>query len=346
MRRFFISVSVIITALVSCQKNANEPTVSDLTQNPIKITLKASIANDTKVTYVDEDNVLKTAWEQYDKVSLLAVDISGNLLSNDIFTATSSGKTVEFDGEFTNDPATKAVYVYYPALAQGDGSSGNPFAVHSPDSYNSHGVLYGVKKGECYLSFYDSYQLQKSNGGTSHLAQYAVMSGQADLGALEENNMNVALEHRSYVIKATFTLPESGLTVYSARMDFDLQAPSVGVGGFGWTYINEKDSFPGNSQKTDITMVFGEDVVSGNGTGVTLEGNELIVYFPAYAAEFWSPEADSYLWNKINPGDKVSFTVSAEEGTYILNDVQFNKEILLENGKMYRLSATLESELI
>ena len=91
-------------------------------------------------------------------------------------------------------------------------------------------------------------------------------------------------------------------------------------------------------------MLFGEDVDSGNGTGITLSGNELVVYFPAYAAEFWSPAADSYLWNKINPGDKVSFKISGEKGTYILNDVEFNKEVLLENGKMYRLNATLEAE--
>ena len=158
--------------------------------------------------------------------------------------------------------------------------------------------------------------------------------------------MNVTLEHRSYVVKATITLPEEGLTVYSAEMKFGLQSPSVGVGGFGWTYINETDSFPGNSQDYSLKMLLGNDIDSGNGTGLTIEGNELVVYFPAYAALFWSSDAESYLWNTINVGDKVSLTVEAKEGTYVLDDFEFTKKTVLENGKMYRMSATLGKESV
>ena len=339
MKKLIFSASVLLMALASCQKN-DAPEVSS---SSIPMTLTATIGGkDTKVSYVDEDNVLKTEWELYDKLSLLAVDVSGNLISNNIFTAQSAGKTVDFAGEFTNDPNTRAVYVYYPALAQGEGTAVNPYSVYPPDSYNDHGVLEGAKKGTPYITFYNSYQLQRSNAGTSHLEQYLVMSGKANLDALAENTMDVTLEHRSYVVKAIITLPETGLTVYSADMDFSLQSPSVGIGGFGWTYINEKDLFPGNSQDNELKMLFGEDIDSGCGTGITLEGNELVIYFPAYAASFWSSEAGTYLWNKIRVGDKVSFTVEAQEGTYVLDDFEFTKETVLENGMMYRLSATLE----
>ena len=341
MRKIIFSAFVLLMAMVSCQKN----TVPEQAESrAIPMTLTVTIGADTKITYTDEDNVLKTEWELYDKVSLLAVDISGNLISNDIFTAQSAGKTVDFAGEFTNDPNTKAVYVYYPALAQGDGTKGNPYSVYSPDSYNAYGVLNGAIKGDPYITFSNYYQLQRSNAGTSHLEQYLVMSGEASLDGLNVNNMDVTLEHRSYVIKASITLPDEGLTVYSAAMNFTLQSPSVGVGGFGWTCINEKDLFPGNSQDNDLKMLFGNDIDSGYGTGITLDGDKLVVYFPAYAASFWSQAAESYLWNTIKEGDKVSFIVEAQEGTYILNDFEFTKETVLENGKMYRISATLQKE--
>ena len=346
MKKYLFIIAAACVAFVSCNKNET-PVETPPGASPIKITLTAAIGSDTKVTYTDEGNVLKTAWELYDKVSVLSVDVSGNLLSNDIFTAKTVGKTAEFEGDFTNDPNTKAVYVYYPALAQGDGSPENPYSVYSPDSYNATGVLNGVEKGQPYLTFYNSYQLQRSNAGTSHLGQYLVMSGKADLDGLKESGMSATIEHRSYVIKTTFKLPEKGLTVKSARMNFNLQEPNVGIGGFGWTCINEKDLFPGNSQDDDLSMLFGEDVVSGDGAGITLgaEEDELVVYYPAYAASFWSSQTASYLWNTIKSGDKVSFIVTAEEGTYVLNDFEFTKETILENGKMYRLSAELNAVL-
>lgn len=340
MKKYLFIIAAACVALVACNKNET-PVETPSGASPIKITLTAAIGSDTKVSYTDEDNALKTEWELHDKVSLLAVDNLNNLISNDIFTAQSAGKTVDFAGEFTNDPAVAAVYVYYPALAQGNGSNEAPYSVFAPDSYNDYGVLYDVKIGKPYISFHTDYQLQNTNASTLHLEQYAVMSGKADLEALSEDRMSVTLEHRSYVVKATLKLPQAGLKVYSATMDFNLQSPAVGIGGTGWTHIYETGLFPGNAQRNSLNMLFGEDINSGNGTGITLESDELVVYYPAYAASFWSSDASSYLWNTINVGDKVSLTVKAQEGTYVLDDFEFTKKTVLENGKMYRLSAEL-----
>ena len=96
MKKHFISMACILAALVSCQKN-EAPEQTPQENQPIKVTLTATIGgDDTKVSFVDEDNVLKTAWGQYDKVSLLALNGSGQLLSNDIFTAKAAGKTAEY----------------------------------------------------------------------------------------------------------------------------------------------------------------------------------------------------------------------------------------------------------
>lgn len=341
MKKYISAFAAVLMVITACSKTE----IPVETPKPVKMTLTASIGADTKVSYAEENNALKTSWEQYDKVSLLAVDASNNLISNNIFTAQSSGKTVEFVGEFLDDPEIKAVYVYYPALTQGDGSVATPYIVPAPDSYNDYGVLYNVKIGFPYISFRADYQLQNTNASTSHLEQYAVMSGKADLEALSEDRMSVTLEHRSYVVKATLKLPASGLTVYSATMNFNLQSPAVGIGGYGWTNIYETGLFPGNTQDNSLNMLFGEDIDSGNGTGITLESDELVVYYPAYAAEYWNSDAGIYMWNTIKAGDKVSVTVKAEDGNYVCNDKEFTKKTVLENGKMYRVSAELVLEV-
>ena len=106
MKKYIISVACILAALVSCQKN-DAPVQTPQENQPMKVTLTATIgSDDTKVSFVDENNVLKTAWEVGDNVSLIALDESGNVLSNDVFTTLSAGKSVNFTGTFTNDQLT------------------------------------------------------------------------------------------------------------------------------------------------------------------------------------------------------------------------------------------------
>ena len=163
MKKYLFIFMVACAAVVACNKNespAEAPSESE--SNPIKMTLSATIGADTKVSFVDQDNVLKTAWQKDDQVSLLAMDISGNVLSNDIFTAQGAGKTAVFDGIFTNDAKTKEVWVFYPALTEGTGAEDNKYRVPRPHSYDqATGVIYGVTKGKPFVSFGCQYPLQK-----------------------------------------------------------------------------------------------------------------------------------------------------------------------------------------
>ena len=342
MKRCLLAASIMLAALVACQKNMSDTADKLPAANPVKITLTATIGADTKITYIDEDNVLKTAWEQYDKVSLLAVDVSGNLISNDVFTATSAGKTAEFDGTFTNDPATAAVWVYYPALTEGAGTEVSKYRVPAPDSYNSNGVLYGSYIGASYISIGTSYNLQKHNNDPSDLTQYAVMNGKADMDLLSEGIMSVNLAHKSYVIKATVTYPDNALTVNNLMLKFthDTRVMCVGIGG--WTYIRELELNPGNYTETTPYICFGEDISGGTGTGITLEGNTIVAYIPLYAGEYNDPK-NGRLWTNIKAGDMLSITSSTSSGDYVIKDIEFTKDIMIENGKMYRLSASLEA---
>ena len=96
IKYYFMMLSAC-ALMSSCQKNASSVQTSQENQ-PIKVTLTATIGgDDTKVSYVEEDNVLKTEWELYDKVSVLSLDSGGNVLANNVFTATSAGKTGVFE---------------------------------------------------------------------------------------------------------------------------------------------------------------------------------------------------------------------------------------------------------
>ena len=114
MKKHFISIAFILTALVSCQKN-EAPEQTPQESQPVHMTLTAAIGGaDTKISYVDEENALKAKWEQYDKVSVISLDVSRNVLTNDVFTVISvsaDGKIAEFDGEFSNHAEAKSVCV-------------------------------------------------------------------------------------------------------------------------------------------------------------------------------------------------------------------------------------------
>ena len=71
MKRIILSAFVLIAALVSCQKNT---ALDQIESRAIKMTLTATIGNDdTKISFEDVDNVLKTSWDQFDKVSVISL---------------------------------------------------------------------------------------------------------------------------------------------------------------------------------------------------------------------------------------------------------------------------------
>ena len=175
MKKYIISVACILAALISCQKN-DAPVQTPQENQPIKVTLTATIgSDDTKVSFADENNVLKTAWEVGDNVSLIALDESGNVLTNDVFTTSSAGKSVNFTGTFTNDPSTSSVYVYYPALNDGEGTAEKPWQVKPSTTGSTYGTLYGLCKGQPVLQFKGENHLQKGDDDCSHLSKYLVL---------------------------------------------------------------------------------------------------------------------------------------------------------------------------
>lgn len=330
MKRNLIMLATLFVAVVACNKNET-PVETLEVSTPVKMTLTATIGTDTKITYVDEGNVLKAEWEQYNKVSLLALDVEGKLLSNDIFTAKAAGKTAEFEGFYSNNPKTAFVLVYYPALTMPDPIDGG-YMSPVENGYSKQGVLYAFN--ETYTHIRTAYFLQKENADPSHLCQYSVMAGQA---VMDGDNFTVNLEHLSYVIKMTCQLPETGhMAKYLSIRSYESngsQGPKSWFSHSGWGRYNTDLGLPVQGVSNITNFCFGNTVVDGNGTGITLEGNTLTAYVVGYGS---AEIAEGNYWD-------ISLTTKYEETNVDLcAKHEFLSAKTLEPGKMYRLNLDLE----
>lgn len=305
MKRYIIAITAVFAVLVSCQKS-EEPQVSVSETNPIEMTLNVSIeSDDTKVTFTDDDNVLRTAWEVGDKVSVLGVDLYGKLRTNDVFTATSAGKSATFSGTYSNDSWTANVYVIYPALSEGKGTSENQWSSES-------GVVYGAYIDN---AFYNVSHPDVSNtlNDPSHLKNVAVMHGLATKSGSE---FDVTLSHQTYVIKLNLTFPVDGVTPYFVYVKgFDKNGTSKHPSKYGWTYF---DDFEYLSYSTSMLMK-NYEAISGNKATIYMYG------FAGVSGRTYN--ADDYF--------------QIEAGSYKLKKT-FTKETTIVNGKMYTINADFE----
>ncbi len=343
MKKHLFILMVACAAVVACNKNES-PVEAPSESNPVKMTLTATIGADTKVSYVDEGNVLKTAWEKDDKVSLLALDGQNRLLSNDIFEAKSSGKTVDFSGMYANHKDAVKVYVYYPALTEGEGTREKPF-MSAPPAGGQCGLIYDLSLREhdtnpglpesMFSHLLDWYYLQNDNADPSHLAQCAFMKGLAEM---DGDTFEVTLDHMSYIIKAVFTLPENGYDVKkSVITSYDKNGTGVNISATDWQYVYEEPS--NHNLDYTLELSFGDEITNwgnGTGSGFTLAGNTVTAYFVGFGeremaeGNYWEISLTAYLGG---------------EYTHLVGKKTFTSAKTLEPGKMYRLSATLEKEL-
>lgn len=352
MKKFYISVACILAALVSCQKS-DAPVQNPEDNHPVKVTLTATIGgDDTKVTFVDDENVLKTAWEADDQVSLIALDESGKVLSNDVFTASEAGESADFEGTFSNYPSTSSVYVYYPALTDGEGTAGKPWQVKPSTTGSTYGTIYGLIKGQTTLQFDGEVHLQKGAADCSHLSNYMILGGKAEMAG---DKFEVDLAYQSYVLKVEITLPKAGLTIYNLQLNTkytDYPGNNFPVSAGGYIPVNDFQSSPDRSN--GYYLYFGDDYEDYDGTGIKLDSDKLTAYFVAYSrSTYHYYEGQTSKWFSWNAGNKIDFQASVKETVdevdeyydCVLNDYVITKTTTLENGKMYRLSAILAKQL-
>ena len=339
MRKSYLLVAAALLVAASCQKNDNAPSVEGIKYNPVDVVLSAAIEGvDTKVSYTEDANVLKAAWKAGDKISLVAIDASQNILSNDVFEATTAGASAKFSGTYSNPDGAVMVSVFYPALTEGEGTVEKPWQSKKREGIglkdNKEPLLYNLKKGNSFISVSAEYQLQRSNGDLSNVDEAVVMHGKiTDFPALVAGDVNVTLKSICYVIKVTAKVP-SGHDIID--VDFSAYNSSYfpALTFYGWTYANDKFGKFALNVFTDCNVGLGamfQSEGSKYGTGVSPDGSgNIVAYIIGYTgAPFVLPSG-------------TALTIKARSSSTYFEDIKIlSSDISLEPGKMYRINATL-----
>ena len=341
MRKSYLLVAAALLVAASCQKNDNASSVEGIKYNPIDVVLSAAIEDvDTKVGYTEDANALKAAWKAGDKISLVAIDASGNVLSNDVFETTTAGASAKFSGKYSNPVGAVMVSVFYPALTEGEGTAEKPWQSKKREGIgladDTKPLLFNLKKGNSFISVSAEYQLQRSNGDLSNVDEAVVMHGKiTDFPALVAGDVNVTLKSICYVVKVTAKVP-SGHDIIN--VDFSAYNSSYfpALTFYGWTYANDEfGKFTGNSLtycNVGLGAMF-QSEGSTYGTGVSPDGSgNVVAYIIGYTGK---------------PCVLPSGTVLAVEAGYGSVPDKFKAtktlatDISLEPGKMYRVNVTL-----
>ena len=339
MRKSYLLVAAALLVAASCQKNDNASSVEGIKYNPVDVVLSAAIEGvDTKVSYTEDANVLKAAWKAGDKISLVAIDASQNILSNDVFEATTAGASAKFSGKYSNPDGAVMVSVFYPALTEGEGTVEKPWQSKKREGIgladNTDPLLYNLKKGNTFISVSAEYQLQRSNGDLSNVDEAVVMHGKiTDFPALVAGDVNVTLKSICYVIKVTAKVP-SGHDIID--VDFSAYNSSYfpALTFYGWTYANDKFGKFALNVFTYCNVGLGtmfQSEGSKYGTGVSPDGSgNIVAYIIGYTgAPFVLPSG-------------TALTIKARASSTYFEDIKIlSSDISLEPGKMYRINATL-----
>lgn len=350
---FLILCGMLMIAAASCTK-APQENQGEGSCGPIQISFSASIGDipQTRLTYTQDGNLLKSSWNKtWDKISLVAVDSDGNMLSNDIFTAQKSGDQVLFSGTYTNDSKTFQVIMYYPAFTVGEGPYYSPINT-SYNHYSSHGP-FGMDGSELILDDEVSIS-QPRNGALPLLENFTLMTATVDPSRLvsyyfKNPSIPVKLMHSTYIIKAELKMPESNpeIDTYAVtRVNMRTMNSTGNVLTYsGSGYIGSRNSvgtfFWGGFQdpQQDMSLSLGNITSSGMPAGIYLMAGEVLT---VYMVGFRGPH-DGY-HPHIDINDVRPFRIEVEhidgESLYAVSTKEIDY-IEFIPGKIYRLSATL-----
>ncbi len=324
-KSYLIITAAALLAAASCQKGDNAP-ASGVKYNPVEVVLSAAIEGvDTKVSYTEDANALKAAWVKNDAISLIAYDLDGKVLSNDIFTATTAGTTTKFSGTYSNPDGAVAVSVLYPALTVGSGSSSNAWRCESD-------VIYNVKLGDIYAHVAPNLNYQEANADPAFLAKSVVMRGKiSDIPALVSSNVKATLKNTCYIVKATVTLPSTVSTVSEVRLvvsspSSPSPSPSSSLTVCGWTYVDDNFMIRYGGVATAnyerIMTRLGGFAPASDGTVTAWMIGYTVDKFPIKSAD--------------------TFTVSVDTDQGVISKVKtLASDSAFESGKIYRLTVDM-----
>lgn len=318
MRKTYLLVAAALLVAASCQKNDNASSVEGIKYNPIDVVLSAAIEDvDTKVGYTEDANALKAAWKAGDKISLVAIDASGNVLSNDVFETTTAGPVAKFDGTYSNPAGAVTVSVFYPALTEGDGSDARPWRCEND-------VLYSMKLGKKYISISSfGHKYQDVNADPAFLSKSVVMKGEiSDMSAFMSGAAKTTLSNTCYIIKTTVTLPSTVTKV----SEVSLVASSSSITVVGWTMVDDEFlSYYGGAGPNDYSTIstrLGNFAPASDGT--------VTAWMIGYGANK----------KEVTSGETLTMSVTTDQG--VISRVKtLASNITFEPGKIYRLTVDM-----
>ena len=341
MRKSYLLVAAALLVAASCQKNDNASSVEGIKYNPVDVVLSAAIEGvDTKVGYTEDANALKAAWKANDKISLVAIDAYGKVLSNDVFETTTAGASAKFSGTYSNPKGAVMVSVFYPALTEGKGTEAEPW--HSKKREGTglsdpKPLLYDVVKEQPFITVYPMYQLQRGNGDMSNVDEAVVMHGQiTDFSALVAGDVNVTLKSICYVVKVTAKVPSGCDHLTRIELNATNGTSATHMGFSGWTRLGDRFGISFGNSQSYYAVGLGTTFQSGGsslGTGVSPDGSgNVVAYIIGYTgAPFVLPSG-------------TVLEIMAGYGS-VPNKFNATKtlatDISLEPGKMYRANVTL-----
>ena len=329
------AAALVLSAGVSCNKT-DAPATKERT--PVTITATIGSGEDTKVSYTEDGNILKTAWETNETISVITSSDAGYIVTIDNFTYSGpGGKTVDFTGTLS-EGATKHVRVVYPALEQYTKSSsetryGTPRTEYSTNDVER--LISNISIGGNWLdSFNPNIFVQNENGSTAHLKDAIIYLGS---GVISEGAMSVEVSPMSSVIKATFiNLPDEAKTKECDKIQisaFDSEDNPYSFQSDGFNLI-------GNSHSYDyiVTSQIFLGSFSPSRNYLPISGADaLVVYLPIVSGDggrVFGPSGASKLHYTYSNG--YSSSLFFKEG-----DITLTKDLTLEPGKMYRLTVDM-----
>lgn len=328
------AAALVLSAGVSCNKT-EAPATKERT--PVTITATIGSGEDTKISYTEEGNVLKTAWETNETISVITTSDAGYIVTIDNFTYSGpGGKTVNFTGTLS-EGATKHVRVVYPALEQYTKSSsdtryGTPRTEYSTNDVDR--LISNISIGGNWLdSFNPNVFVQKENGSTAHLKDAIIYLGS---GVISEGAMSVEVSPMSSVIKATFiNLPDEAKTKECDIIQisaFDSKDNPYSFQSDGFNLIGNSHSYG----YTVTTQVFLGSFSPRNYLPIS-GADALVVYLPIVSGDggrVFGPSGASRLHYSYSNG--YSTSLFYKEG-----DITLTKDLTLEPGMMYRLTVDM-----
>ena len=314
-KSYLIITAAALLAAASCQKSDTAPAAPETRYNPVDIVLSAAIEGaDTKVGITEDANALKLAWEKDDKISLIATDREGNILSNDIFTATEAGASAKFSGTYSNPADADDVSVIYPALTEGDGEA-TPW-------HTSNDFLFGCKKGDAFIHYTNSKNIQKANADPSGLKDVIAMNCMiTDISALTAGKVSATMKNTCYVIKATVKLPATITTVKR----IELATSNKTLNTFGWTYPDQFMFMYGGKTASERSYIY----------------TDLQDFAPASDGTLtaWMVGHGNFKFS-IPTGADLTLTVNYNT-TKIARTKTLTSDLTLEAGKVYRINVDM-----